>query len=69
MGYPKKGSACELSTSRHEQYPSDSPNQSNWAHDVCKLPLIGYCFSYKFRQYPSKFQYICDETQKIFYIL
>jgi len=28
-GIPKEGSARELSTSRHEQYPSDSPNQNN----------------------------------------
>jgi hypothetical protein len=45
MGYPKRGSACELSTSMHEQYPFDSLNQNNWAHGVCKSPQIGYCFS------------------------
>jgi hypothetical protein len=29
MGYPKRGSACELNTSRHENYPFDSLNQNN----------------------------------------
>jgi hypothetical protein len=29
MGYLKKGNACELNTSRHEQYPSDNMNQKN----------------------------------------
>ncbi len=29
MGYPKRGSACELGSYKHEQYPSDSPNQNN----------------------------------------
>ncbi len=26
MGYPERGSACELSSFGHEQYPYDSPN-------------------------------------------
>jgi hypothetical protein len=29
MKYPKRGSACELSTFGHEQYPFDSLNQNN----------------------------------------
>jgi hypothetical protein len=29
MGYLKRCSACELSTSRHEQYPSDKLNQNS----------------------------------------
>ncbi len=29
MGYLKRGSACELSTSKHEQYPSNNLNQNN----------------------------------------
>jgi hypothetical protein len=29
MGYLKKGNACELSTSGHEQYPYNSSNQNN----------------------------------------
>jgi hypothetical protein len=66
MAYLKKGSACELNIFRHEQYPFDNPNQNNWAHSVCRLPQIGYCFHYKFKQYPFKFQYICDEIQNIF---
>jgi len=48
MGYPKKGSACELSSSRHELYPSNSLNQNNWTHGVCKLPQIKYYFAYRF---------------------
>ncbi len=44
MGYPKRGSACELSSFRHEQYPSNSPNQNNWAHGVCILPQNGIDF-------------------------
>jgi hypothetical protein len=50
MGYPEKGSACELNGLRHEPYPFDSPNQNNRAHGVYILPQIGYCF-------PSKFWY------------
>jgi len=53
MGYPKRGNACELSTYGHEQYPLDNLNQNNWAHVVCRLPQIGYCFPCKFKQYPS----------------
>jgi len=29
MGYPKRGSACELNSYRHEQYPSNGLNQNN----------------------------------------
>jgi hypothetical protein len=29
MGYPERGSACELNSSRHEEYPSNSSNQNN----------------------------------------
>ncbi len=29
MGYSKRGSACELNTFGHEQYPSDNLNQNN----------------------------------------
>ncbi len=29
MGYFEKGSACELNSFRHEQYPSDTLNQNN----------------------------------------
>ncbi len=66
MGYPKRGSACELSTFGHEQYPSDSSNQNNWAHGVCRFPQIGYCCPWRFKQYPYRFQKICDEAQRIF---
>jgi hypothetical protein len=68
MGYLKRGNACELNTSGHEQYLSNNSNQNNWAHGVCRLPQIRYCFPCRFKQYPYKFQKICDEAQKIFYI-
>jgi hypothetical protein len=29
MGYPKRGSACELCAYGHEQYPFDNSNQNN----------------------------------------
>jgi len=29
MGYPKRGNACELKNSGHEQYPFDNSNQNN----------------------------------------
>ncbi len=44
MGYLEGGSACELSSYGHEDYPSNSLNQNNWAHGVCRLPQIGYYF-------------------------
>jgi hypothetical protein len=56
MGYLKRCSACELSISGHEQYPSNNPNQNNYAHGICILPLIRYCFPCRFRQYLSRFQ-------------
>jgi hypothetical protein len=33
-----------LSSYGHEDYPSNSLNQNNWAHGVCRLPQIGYYF-------------------------
>ncbi len=48
MGYPKKGSACELNSFGHEQYPFDYPNQNNWTHGVCKLPQKRYYFPFRF---------------------
>ncbi len=29
MGYLKRGSACELDSSKHEQYPFDNLNQND----------------------------------------
>jgi hypothetical protein len=34
LWYPKKGIACLMSLSRHEQYPSNSLDQNNSAHGV-----------------------------------
>ncbi len=48
MGCLERGNACELTSFGHEQYPSDSPNQNNWAHGVCKLCQWGYCFLSRF---------------------
>jgi len=29
IGYPERGSACELNNFGHEQYPFNNPNQNN----------------------------------------
>jgi hypothetical protein len=34
IGYLERGSACELNSLSHEQYPFDNLNQNNWAHGV-----------------------------------
>jgi len=34
MGYLERGNACSLSCFGHEQYPFNSLNQNNLAHDV-----------------------------------
>jgi len=61
MGYPRRGSACELSNFGHEQYPSNSLNQNNWTHGVCRLPLIRYCFLSRFSYgYAIPFQVSID---------
>jgi hypothetical protein len=34
LGYPKRGIACLVNPSRHEQYPYNNLNQNNLAHGV-----------------------------------
>jgi hypothetical protein len=34
LGYPKRGIACLVSPFKHEQYPSNSLDQNNFAHGV-----------------------------------
>jgi len=34
IGYPKKGIACLMNPFEHEQYPSNSLDQNNFAHGV-----------------------------------
>jgi len=34
LGYPKRGIACLMSLSRHEQYPFNSLDQNNLAHGI-----------------------------------
>ncbi len=48
MGYLERGSAFELNSFRHEEYPFDSSNQNNWTYGVCRLHQIGYCFLFRF---------------------
>jgi hypothetical protein len=38
MGYLEKGIACSLNHFKDEEYPSDSLNQNNSAHDIYNVP-------------------------------
>ncbi len=44
MGYPKRGSACELNSYGHEQYPSYNMDQNNSIHGVHKYLPYGITF-------------------------
>jgi hypothetical protein len=69
MGYPKWGSAYELSIFGHEQYPFNSPNQNNWAHVVYSLSQIGYYFLCRFRHTPlGRNKYVIEPIRFFIYL-
>jgi hypothetical protein len=72
MGYPKRGIACSLNPSKHEQYPSHSLDQNNSTRGVYTIPQSWYCAPSSFvkvTQYLSKFQKIWYATQINYRIL
>jgi hypothetical protein len=59
MGYPKRGSACELSNYGYEHYPSDNQNKIIEPMVFANYPKHGITFLLSFgmaMQYPSTFQ-------------